>query len=164
MFASRDLHYSFGPVKLSFGLTSALIIVDFSKTEELMRRLREVYFHGREINLWRIKKYRNQLERLTTRDQELKISSRIRHESFENPSRIPFESFENQKTEINWPLEGQKWTKRQRLRSFWVLVPAQKVPKVMILIKFYKKGKGMTTHFLTHFRTIFKSPFTFEPF
>ena len=144
MFASRDLHYSFGPVKLSFGLTSALIIVDFSKTEELMRRLREVYFHGREINLWRIKKYRNQQERLTTRDQELKISSRIRHESFENL-----------KTEINWPLEGQKWTKRQRLRSFWVLVQAQKVPKVMILIKFYKKGKGMTTHFLTHFRTIF---------
>ena len=32
----------------------------------------------------------------------------------------------------------------------------------MIQIKFYKKGKGMTTQFLSHFRTIFETEI-FDP-
>ena len=147
----------FGLVKLSLGLTSALIIVDSNGGVQHEASERGLFSWKRD-KLVKNKKYRNQQERLTTRDQELKISSRILHESFKNPSTILLESLKNLKTQINWPFEGQSWTKRQRLRSFWVLVQALKVPKVMIRIKFYKKGKGMTTQFFSHFRTTFLKP------
>ena len=129
-----------GLVKLSLGLTSALIIVDSNGGVQHEASERGLFSWKRD-KLVKNKKYRNQQERLTTRDQELKISLRILRESFQNPPRIILESLKNLKTEINWPFEGQTWTKQQRLRSFWVLVQAQKVPKVMIQIKFYKKGK-----------------------
>ena len=129
----------------------------FSKWRKTMRRLREVYFHGREINLWRIKNTEINILRETTRDQSLKISSRILHESPQNlleifknlqeSSRIDL--LESEDRDNYWKTAWrQKWTRQQRLRSFWVLVRVQKVPKVMIQIKFYKKGKGMTTQFL----------------
>ena len=155
---SRDVHYSFAAKfwtrEVEFcsrvSLAPSPSFSKWRKTRETMRRLREVYFHGREINLWRIKNTEINILRETTRDQSLKISSRILHESSQNL----FEIFKNRSARIRrqryyWKKALRpKWTRQQRLRSFWVLVRVQKVPKVMIQIKFYKKGKGMTTQFL----------------
>ena len=67
-----------------------------TQTEEYsMRRLREVYFHGREINLWRIKNteinkrdYLPEIKNWRFLQESFTNLSKILQESFLNPSRI----------------------------------------------------------------------------